>query len=210
MTYLEASRFKALNIMMDLESRPRVTHSLSSYIDYSKDKQGLTAATLKIPSWVRTEPLPPTPQIDLPPIPGVLDWADRGTADGGSPDSQKGSRSPHIQTTVGVSVSDKNSPVFTTMNPIMVSVESDSDTSQHIRDSDIDTSQLMMRGRGDGDGGLDNDDDSGVKTTHDDSDIVNVDDNLPDSDFDDFDSNDDEEPSFEGAGETAGSQDNEI
>ena len=36
---------------------------------------------------------------------GVLDWADRGTADGGSPDSQKGSRSPHIQTTVGVSVS---------------------------------------------------------------------------------------------------------
>ena len=70
MTYLEASRFKALNVMMDLESRPRVSHSLSSYIDYSKDKQGLTAASLKIPSWVKTEPLPPTPQIDLPPIPG--------------------------------------------------------------------------------------------------------------------------------------------
>ena len=34
---------------------------------------------------------------------GLLDWGDRGTADGGSPDSQKGSRSPHIQTTVGVS-----------------------------------------------------------------------------------------------------------
>ena len=33
-----------------------------------------------------------------------MDWGDRGTADGGSPDSQKGSRSPHqIQTTVGVS-----------------------------------------------------------------------------------------------------------
>ena len=71
MTYLEASRFKALNVMMDIESRPRVAHSLSSYIDYSKDKQGLTAATLKIPSWVKTEPLPPTPQIDLPPIPGI-------------------------------------------------------------------------------------------------------------------------------------------
>ena len=70
MTYLEASRFKALNVMMDLESRPRVSHSLSSYIDYSKDKQGLTAATLKIPAWVKPEPLPPTPQIDLPPIPG--------------------------------------------------------------------------------------------------------------------------------------------
>ena len=36
MTYLEASRFKALNVMMDLESRPRVAHNLSSYIDYSK------------------------------------------------------------------------------------------------------------------------------------------------------------------------------
>ena len=95
------------------------------------------------------------------------------------------------------------------MNPIMVSVESDSDTSQlMIRDSD--TSQLMMRGRGDGEGGLDDDDDSGVKTTHDDSDIVNVDDNLPDSDFDDFDSNEDDEPSLEINGETAGSQDNEI
>ena len=78
MTYLEASRFKALNIMMDLESRPRVTHSLSSYIDYSKDKQGLTAATLKIPSWVRTEPLPPTPQIDLPPLPGKIERPIKG------------------------------------------------------------------------------------------------------------------------------------
>ena len=25
--------------MMDLEARPRVSHSLGSYIDYSKDKQ---------------------------------------------------------------------------------------------------------------------------------------------------------------------------
>ena len=39
---------------------------------------------------------------------GAVDWGDRGTADGGSPDSQKGSRSPHIQTTVGVSVSGKS------------------------------------------------------------------------------------------------------
>ena len=103
MTYLEASRFKALNIMMDLESRPRVTHNLSSYIDYSKDKQGLTAASLKIPAWVKTGSPPPPPSIDLPPLPGQVDWSDRGTADGGSPDSQKSSRSPHIQTTIGVS-----------------------------------------------------------------------------------------------------------
>ena len=92
----------------------------------------------------------------------------------------------------------------------MVSVESDSDTSQHIRDSDIDTSQLMMRGRGDGDGGLDDDDDSGVKTNPDDSDVIITNDNIPDSDFDDFDSND-EDPSMDGeVGDTAGSQDNEI
>ena len=96
-------------------------------------------------------------------------------------------------------VSDKGSPVFTTMNPIMCNVESDSDTSQ-----------FMFRGRGDGEGGFDDDDDSGVKTTHDDSDIVQ---HEPDSDFDDFDSNDEEDNSLEGeteSAEPAGSQDNEI
>ena len=95
-----------------------------------------------------------------------MDWGDRGTADGGSPDSQKGSRSPHqIQTTVGVSGeegSDKillkcklkckmetivaadqtDSPVFTTMNPILSCPESDSDTSGLLYSS--------TRGRGDG------------------------------------------------------------
>ena len=35
-------RYKALNIMMDVEGRPRVVHPVSSYIDYSKDKQGFT------------------------------------------------------------------------------------------------------------------------------------------------------------------------
>ena len=85
------------------------------------------------------------------------------------------------------------------MNPIMCNVESDSDTSQ-----------MMFRGRGDGEGGFDDDDDSGVKTTHDDSDIVQ---NEPDSDFDDFGSNDEEDNSLEGeteSAEPAGSQDNEI
>ena len=89
---------------------------------------------------------------------------------------------------------DKNSPVFTTMNPILSCAESDSDTSG-----------LLFRDRGDGDG-LDEDEDSGVKVVHDDSDIIN---NDPDSDFDEFDSNEDDEPSME-IGETRGSQDNEI
>ena len=97
-----------------------------------------------------------------------VDWGDRGTADGGSPDSQKGSRSPHqIQTTVGVSgeegrdkillkcklkckmqtivsADQTDSPVFTTMNPILSCPESDSDTS----------GLLYSSSRGRGDGGL--------------------------------------------------------
>ena len=205
MTFLEASRFKALNVMMDLEGRPRVSHPLSSYIDYSKDKQGLTAAALKIPAWFKTSALPPSPQIDLPPIPAQLDWADRGTADGGSPHSRKSSpHSPHLKTTLSLVAAEETSPMFTTTNPILCSPESDSDTSH-----------LLYRGRGDGRVG-ESDDDSLLKS-NDDSDIiikntsdlsnVTIEDqnNIPDSDFDDFDSNDDE-----ARGETHGSQDNEI
>merc|ERR1719402_431064 len=97
MTYLEASRYKALNIMMDVEGRPRVVHTVSSYIDYSKDKQGFTQASLRLPSWVKVDPLPPTPESDL--LPAGLDWSDRGTADGGSPsDSQVGGNSPRMKT----------------------------------------------------------------------------------------------------------------
>ena len=92
------------------------------------------------------------------------------------------------------------------MNPIMCSPGSDSDTSH-----------LLYRGRGDGRVG-ESDDDSLLRS-HDDSDIitnnpsdlsnVTIEDqnNIPDSDFDDFDSNEEEE---EAAGETHGSQDNEI
>ena len=41
-TIIIPPRYKALNIMMDVEGRPRVVHPVSSYIDYSKDKQGFT------------------------------------------------------------------------------------------------------------------------------------------------------------------------
>ena len=34
--------------MMDLEARPRVSHSLGSYIDYSKDKQVGVLASVPI------------------------------------------------------------------------------------------------------------------------------------------------------------------
>ena len=79
LTYLESSMFKALNVMMDIEGRPRVNHPIASYIDYSKDRQGLTAATLKVPCWVNTDPLPSLPSPDL-----VMDrsnkmeWTERG------------------------------------------------------------------------------------------------------------------------------------
>ena len=91
--------------MMDVEGRPRVVHPVSSYIDYSKDKQGFTQVTivinliltitiiifiltiiiiililstttivilmkmsqasLRLPSWVKVDPLPPTPESEL-------------------------------------------------------------------------------------------------------------------------------------------------
>ena len=70
----------------------------------------ISQASLRLPSWVKVDPLPPTPESELlpagspipvsfhfspiqsgqtdNPTPG-LDWSDRGTADGGSPsDSQ--------------------------------------------------------------------------------------------------------------------------
>ena len=90
--------------MMDVEGRPRVVHPVSSYIDYSKDKQGFTQvniilifsttimnlilstttiinvfspqASLRLPSWVKVDPLPPTPESELlpagSPIPSTL------------------------------------------------------------------------------------------------------------------------------------------
>jgi len=201
MTYLEASRYKALNVMMDVEGRPRVSHPVSSYIDYGKDKQGLTQATLRIPHWVKTEPLPPSPEIDC--LPPGLEWGERGTADGGSPDSRTGSRSPQLTTTVGVT--DHNSPVFTTMNPIICNSEPEE--------------TLVYRGRADG--GVDEEDDDQINITDindidknynthnnlsNESNTLEDEANMPDSDFDDFDSNDDDEPSRQ----TGGSQDNEI
>jgi len=194
MTYLEASRYKALNVMMDVEGRPRVHHPMSSYIDYGKDKQGMTQAMLRIPHWVKTDPLPPTPSIEF--LPPGLDWGNRGTADGGSPDTCKGSRSPHLTTTVGVS--DQHSPVFTTMNPIICNSEA-GDT-------------LVYRGTADGGFG-DNDDQVNINDINlkcDKNESSNPEDDIvmPDSDFDDFDSDDDDDD--EVSSKTPGSQDNEI
>jgi len=182
MTYLEASKFKALNVMMDVEGRPRVPHAVQSYIDYSKDKQGLTQASLRVPSWVKTEPLPPTPDSDV--LPAGLDWSDRGTADGGSPTDSQAGGSPRMKTSVGVA--DDISPFFTTTNPI------------HTPPSHREVRIGLYRGEGDG--GLPSDEEErlhsstalGVEEARGKVE-VEVEVEAPDSDFDDFDSQEEEE-----------------
>jgi len=62
LTFLEASRFKVLNALLEMEGRPSVHHPLSSYIENSKEKNGMIKTKLKIPYWNRQEPQPP---VDL-------------------------------------------------------------------------------------------------------------------------------------------------
>ena len=45
-----------------MEGRPRIHHPLSSYLEMSKDKNGMIKTRLKIPYWSRQEPQPP---VDL-------------------------------------------------------------------------------------------------------------------------------------------------
>ena len=45
-----------------MEGRPSVHHPLSSYIENSKEKNGMIKTKLKIPYWNRQEPQPP---VDL-------------------------------------------------------------------------------------------------------------------------------------------------
>jgi len=189
MTYLEASRYKALNVMMDVEGRPRVSHPMCSYIDYSKDKHGLPQSTLKIPLWVKADspPLLATPVLDdLSPGPA---WSNRGKADGGSPNSPVGPRSPHMTTAVEVAA--HNSLELTTMN--LISCNSEIDDTLRISAEGVEENKnqiitTYINGKM-------------YDTQNDTANETNIDD-YADSDFDDFDSNDDDE--------TSASQDNEI
>jgi len=127
LTYLEATRFKILNVMMDLEGRQRVNHPMAAYLDTIKDKQGLYQSILRLPAWF----IP-----DSSPV--LVEWEDRGTADGGpevvwSPSHSPANRSPKLlaalpslnppasaTATTVVSVAD-TSLAFTTTNPIHAS-----------------------------------------------------------------------------------------
>ena len=161
LTYLEATRFKILNVMMDLEGKQRVNHPMAAYLDHTKDKQGLYQSVLNIPSWI-------TPETQ--PVP--LDWEDRGTADGRvetwSPGHSPANRSPYLHTAIGIC--DDRSHVFTTMNPILYSPQAE---------------DLLSRGRADG--GLETDE-SILNSSRDDDTGTPLPDPEPDSDFDEFDS----------------------
>ena len=55
-------RFKVLNALLEMEGRPSVSHPLSTYIETTKEKNGMIKTKLKIPFWNRQEPQPP---VDL-------------------------------------------------------------------------------------------------------------------------------------------------
>ena len=209
LTYLEATRFKILNVMMDLEGKQRVNHPMAAYLDHTKDKASMSQSILRIPDWFTA---------DSPPIP-PLDWEDRGTADGRvetwspghspadrsagqspsnrslghhspanqSPGGQSpANHSPLLLTALGVST-DSSGPIFTTTNPILYNREAD---------------QILSRGRADGGGGQEEPD---AILPSPDKEEFTPETPLPDSDFDEFDSNEEEEEE-----KSPNSQDNEI
>ena len=73
-----------------MEGRPRVHHPLNTYLEQSKEKNGMLRTRLKIPYWNRQEPQPPVDLSDediciigstTMGLPNALTDA-RGTADG--------------------------------------------------------------------------------------------------------------------------------
>jgi len=151
LTYLEATRFKLLNGLMDLEGRSRVNHPMASYMDHNKDKNGLAQTVLRIPTWVAVHEAAPGGPSSSPLILEMtagcvgdddLDWGTvRGAADGTAEQQQHWSPSPggagpppHLLTAVDLAA-DGSSPAFTTTNPILYSTRAEA---------------LLMRGTADG------------------------------------------------------------
>ncbi len=214
LTYLEATRFKILNVMMDLEGKQRVNHPMAAYLENIKDKQGMFQSILRIPSWVTPDPQPQPLEWDSAisagepsPLPGPaqLTWEDRGTADGRvagwSPAGSPSNRSPQLLTAVGVCPD--SSPSFTTTNPIIYQKENSTlDASASVKS----LLEASISSRGRGDGGHDFDD----LTKHNHADTTVESSPGPDSDFDDFDSNDDETSGRYDDDKPSNSQDNEI
>ena len=74
-----------------MEGRPRVHHPLNSYLEQTKEKNGMLRTRLKIPYWNRQEPQPPVDLSDediciigstTMGLPNALTDCSRGTADG--------------------------------------------------------------------------------------------------------------------------------
>jgi hypothetical protein len=198
LTYLEATRFKMLNVTMDLEGKQRINHPMAAYLENIKDKQGLFQSILRIPSWVTPDPQPTPPQLEWVDndviVPAPLTWEDRGTADGRvagwSPGGSPANRSPQLLTAVGV-CSD-SSPSFTTTNPIIYQKETTPSealspvTASFSGKSIILESSISSRGRADGGHEVD----TNKPMIHTDIESSPA---PEDSDFDDFDSSNEDE-----------------
>ncbi|XP_037076232.1 LOW QUALITY PROTEIN: nostrin-like [Pollicipes pollicipes] len=57
LAYLEASRYKIQVALAEVEGQTRPQHPLSKHIQHHKDRQGMTQSVLKVPNWVRLDPL---------------------------------------------------------------------------------------------------------------------------------------------------------
>ena len=84
-------RYKVLSSLLEMEGRPRVHHPLNSYLEQTKEKNGMLRTRLKIPYWNRQEPQPPVDLSDediciigstTMGLPNALTDCSRGTADG--------------------------------------------------------------------------------------------------------------------------------
>jgi len=56
-------RFKILNSLLELEGKKRVSHPLTSSIEYGRDKSGMATSILRVPFWKRQEAIP---SVELP------------------------------------------------------------------------------------------------------------------------------------------------
>ncbi|GAB6030560.1 hypothetical protein CHUAL_007426 [Chamberlinius hualienensis] len=82
LAYFEATRFKIMCCLADIEGHTRPLHPLSRHMEQHKDKQGQVQTILKVPSWVRGErwnSVNENSSFEI--VDGMLD---RGSADGNS------------------------------------------------------------------------------------------------------------------------------
>ncbi|XP_055374688.1 uncharacterized protein LOC129607619 isoform X2 [Condylostylus longicornis] len=55
LTYLEGSRFKLQSALLELDHKPRSTHPLAPHIQITRDRTGLQQSILKVPLWLKND-----------------------------------------------------------------------------------------------------------------------------------------------------------